>query len=100
MTVTVITKYDDENVIYGDVVVVHGRSMKVTGNCNNCKDGAIICGELVRTVNPITDEQKRVIIRKLKDSGYCNVVVIQEKIEVGQLYTNQKTIPVSMIKGG
>lgn len=93
MTVTVITKYDDENVIYGDVVV----SMKVTGNC---KDGAIICGELVRTVNPITDEQKRVIIRKLKDSGYCNVVVIQEKIEVGQLYTNQKTIPVSMIKGG
>lgn len=97
MTVTVITKYDDENVIYGDVVVVHGRSMKVTGNC---KDGAIICGELVRTINPITDEQKRVIIRKLKDSGYCNVVVIQEKIEVGHLYTNQKTIPVSMVKGG
>lgn len=97
MTVTIITKYDDENVIYGDVVVVHGRSMKVTGNC---KDGAIICGELVRTVNPITDEQKRDIIRKLKDSGYSNVIVIQEKFKVGHLYTNQKTIPASMVKGG
>ena len=52
--ITVITKYDDENVIYGDVVVVHGRSMKVTGDC---KDGAIICGELVRTVDPITNER-------------------------------------------
>ena len=94
----VVCEYPDEKVIASDIVVVWAKHIRVTGDA---EDGAIVCGELCKTVDEITDAREAEIVEyftRQENFKGLSIKVVREPIKVGHFYTKKK-IPSELARG-